>query len=97
MAHAPYTYKEAFARLDRNLKHDDKMVIAQMKDISELHMGLGMWVRNYWIYGHEEFLKDERPKDSDCISLMIPDIASEELLRKYRLYLRKRYKITPKK
>ncbi|MCQ2339210.1 MAG: hypothetical protein MJZ79_00280 [Paludibacteraceae bacterium] len=98
MVHAPYTYKEAFARLDRNLKKDEKLSIATMSsELSELHMGLGMWIRNHWIYGHPEFLQNEHPKtDTDFTILFMPDRMSEELLRQYRRHLRTRYKITSK-
>ena len=50
----PKTKEECFAVLDAMLSDEDKATIAAMEDTIELHFGLGMWIRNNWIYQQSE-------------------------------------------
>jgi len=51
----PKTQEEAFAMLDELLTDEDKRNALQTQDDEEYatrqHFGLGLWVRNNWIYG----------------------------------------------
>ena len=69
MARCPKTAAEAFKRLDRRLTNEEKLQIAKAKDLVEFHFGLGMWIRNYWIYTGEfvpvdQFDEDEKYDDA---------------------------------
>jgi len=85
-AKIPHTYAVAFSMLDHSLKKEDKVTLAKMDEVDDLHFDLGMWIRNRWIYQHwEEFLCDE-PEKKEKI-LYCPDMESSELLEKYQEYL----------
>lgn len=51
----PKTQEEAFAMLDELLTDEEKRDALQIQDDEEFassqHFGLGLWVRNNWIYG----------------------------------------------
>ena len=51
----PQTQEEAFAMLDELLTDEEKRDALQIQDDEEFassqHFGLGLWVRNNWIYG----------------------------------------------
>ena len=51
----PKTQEEAFQMLDELLKDEDKRNALLIQDDEEYatrqHFGLGLWVRNNWIYG----------------------------------------------
>ena len=45
----PKTNRECFAMLDEMLSEEDKQYIIE-KGTVVLHFGLGLWIRNNWIY-----------------------------------------------
>ena len=51
----PQTLEEAFEILDELLTDEEKIDALQIQDDEEFassqHFGLGLWVRNNWIYG----------------------------------------------
>ena len=78
----PISSREAFKILDEMSTPEEK---AQFRAMSKYdfclaqHFGLGMWIRNNWIYGHKgvlEFLEDE-------------DTASAKFLEKYYAHLQR--------
>ena len=54
MARCPKTAEEAWKRLDKRLTQEEKQQIVSSHDMSEFHFGLGMWIRNHWIYTGEQ-------------------------------------------
>lgn len=88
----PRTYAEAFEMLDHNLKESDQIAIAQMNNLSDLHFGLGLWIRNAWIYsGRNKYLCEEpNRKESLC---NIVDMESDDMLERYQKYLQKKHNI----
>lgn len=92
----PKTKEECFAILDEMLTAEEKAKIAEMKDTIDLHFGLGLWIRNNWIYPQEgeaveAFLKmfvDE--EDKDYPMFIHPDDYSSTILDAYQEYLRKK-------
>jgi hypothetical protein len=90
----PKTKEECFAILDEMLSTDDKAQIAEMKDTIDLHFGLGMWIRNNWIYSQEgeaveallkEFVDEE---DKNMPLFIHPDDYSSTILDAYQEYLK---------
>lgn len=54
MEKCPKTAAEAFKRLDKRLTQEEKQQIVEAEDMIEFHFGLGLWIRNNWIYGGEK-------------------------------------------
>ncbi|MDR1564032.1 MAG: hypothetical protein LBS74_03655 [Oscillospiraceae bacterium] len=48
----PATLEECYKALDKELKEEDKLKIknSSVDDLGDYHFGLGMWIRNNWIY-----------------------------------------------
>ena len=46
----PNSIAEAFALLDAKLTADEKNELLQAEDSTDFHFGLGLWIRNNWIY-----------------------------------------------
>ena len=98
MSRCPKTAAEAWKRLDKRLTEEEKKQIVDSEDLLEFHFGLGMWIRNYWIYsGEEENLKslmkdlgEVSIHDGDIGLIFIPrgDRASSVILEAYQNYLR---------
>lgn len=71
----PKTYKEACEILDSMLSEEDKAeILSKTKNgfTCDEHFGLGLWIRNNWIYG--------QPRG---IWFPNPDIASSDILECY--------------
>ena len=90
----PRTKEECFAILDEMLSAEEKAQIAEMEDTIDLHFGLGMWIRNNWIYQQEseaveallkEFVDEE---DKDMPLFIHPDDYSSTILDAYQEYLK---------
>ena len=90
----PRTKEECFAMLDEMLSAEEKAQIAEMEDTIDLHFGLGMWIRNNWIYQQEgeaveallkEFVDEE---DKDMPLFIHPDDYSSTILDAYQEYLK---------
>lgn len=81
----PATLEEAYIYFDENLEADDIEYIKNLSedDIIEMHFGLGMWIRNNWLY----------PSNSKIAELFInegfghPDEMSHFILVGYHYYL----------
>lgn len=90
----PKTKEECFAILDEMLSQKDKDVITQMEDTIDLHFGLGMWIRNNWIYPQsneavEALLRQFDDEADDDMPLFIhPDDYSSMILDSYQEYLK---------
>lgn len=91
-AKIPHTYEEAFAILDRRLKKAEKIELAKNAYSLDTHFGLGLWIRNRWIYGQDgEYLCNE-PERKDMI--MLPaDMESSNMIGRYQAYLRDKYNL----
>ncbi len=58
MTRCPKTAAEAWERLDQRLTQKEKQQIVEAEFMFDFHFGLGMWIRNNWIYkGEPENLK----------------------------------------
>ncbi|GJG32756.1 hypothetical protein PRMUPPPA20_08650 [Xylanibacter ruminicola] len=88
MARCPKTAAEAFKRLDRRLTKQEKQQIAEAEDVVEFHFGLGMWIRNYWIYTGESENLESLLKDLGEPEFLIGDMASSAILDAYQKHLR---------
>ena len=90
----PKTKEECFAILDEMLSQEDKDAITQMEDTIDLHFGLGMWIRNNWIYPQsneavEALLRQFDDEADDDMPLFIhPDDYSSMILDSYQEYLK---------
>ena len=90
----PKTTREAFKILDAMLSEEEKAdIMAQDKcDFTiDAHFGLGMWIRDNWIYPDEEGLGLFAPKGDieDFFMMDDPDTQSEEFLGKYYDHLKR--------
>ena len=90
----PKTTREAFKILDAMLSAEEKAdILAQDKfDFTfDAHFGLGMWIRNNWIYPDEEGTGLFAPKGDKKEFFMMddPDTQSEEFLGKYYDHLKR--------
>ena len=92
----PKTKEECFAILDEMLSQEEKDEIAEMEDTIELHFGLGMWIRNSWIYPQssedvEALLKQFDDEADDDMPLFVhPDDYSSMILDAYQEYLKQK-------
>lgn len=82
----PTTIAEAFALLDAKLTAEEKNQLLQADDSVDFHFGLGLWIRNNWIYpkngANFPFSLDEDQLFMD------PDDFSDELIQRYILHLK---------
>ena len=90
MARCPKTAAEAFKRLDRRLTKEEKQLIAEAEGIVEFHFGLGMWIRNYWIYTGERENLESLLKDLGEPEFLIGDDASSVILEAYQKHLKEK-------
>ena len=88
MARCPKTAAEAFKRLDRRLTKEEKQQLDEAKDLVEFHFGLGLWIRNYWIYTGERENLELLLKDLGEPEFLTGDDASSAILEAYQKYLR---------
>ena len=92
----PKTKEECFAILDEMLTDEDKQAIVEMEDTIDIHFGLGMWIRNNWIYPQEQedvekLLRQFDDEADDDMPLFIhPDDYSSMILDAYQEYLKKK-------
>ena len=91
----PKTKEECFAVLDSMLSEEEKKEL--IKDEWSGHFGIGMWIRNNWIYQHSReevqslmnlFTKN---KSKSPFFLFDPDNLSTDILNHYVKYLKKKY------
>lgn len=92
----PQTKEECFAILDEMLTDEDKQAIVEMEDTVDMHFGLGMWIRNNWIYPQsqedvEKLLRQFDDEADDDMPLFIhPDDYSSMILDAYQEYLKQK-------
>lgn len=90
----PKTKEECFTILDEMLTEEDKQSIVEMEDTIDMHFGLGMWIRNNWIYPQsqedvEKLLRQFDDEADDDMPLFIhPDDYSSMILDAYQEYLK---------
>ena len=103
-AKIPVTTRQAFKILDEQMTEEDiRAALSQTKDdfAIDQHFGLGMWIRNNWIYGDEDEEECVTKRRQACAAMLTgqregefvlcdPDMMSEELLRKYYDHLRRK-------
>lgn len=88
MARCPKTAAEAWKRLDKRLTQEEKKQIVESGSMSDFHFGLGMWIRNYWIYGGEKENLMALLKDIGEPEFLIGDMASSSILDAYQKHLK---------
>lgn len=98
MARCPKTAAEAWKRLDKRLTQEEKRQIVESDDMTDFHFGLGMWIRNYWIYTGErenlESLMKElgaptfKTDDGEEVFISSADMASSDILEAYQKHLK---------
>ena len=100
----PTTTRQAFKILDELVTPEEKayfLSLSQSDFSAEEHMGLGMWIRNNWIYGRDD---DETPEERElrdrCYRMISgmkegdflfehPDTVSARFLEKYYRHLKR--------
>jgi len=102
----PTTEEEGFRILDDLLAPDEKMAaVQQEKDefVTNEHFGLGMWIRNNWVYrleSDDKVVKDRYDRCNAMLTGMEPadgfifmpaDIISSDFLEKYYDHLKSIY------
>ena len=90
MARCPKTMAEAFKRLDKRLTHEEKLQILDAKDMIDFHFGLGMWIRNYWIYTGEKENVESLMTDLGVKMFLGADDASSTILQAYQKHLKEK-------
>lgn len=87
--------KRAFFKLlDGMLSEEEKKEVLE-KDIMELHFGLGMWIRNEFLYSDKYeiehlFCESFTTPDGKKIAMMLhPDMTSETILKEYKRHLKR--------
>lgn len=89
----PKTVRQAFAMLDSLTSQEDKCnFLMQPKSdfVCEQHFGLGLWIRNNWIYGTEDdsCMRMLAGLGKDEVRLELPDTVSSRFLKKYYNHLK---------
>ena len=88
----PKTKEECFALLDGMLSDEDKKAIIK-EDVFELHFGLGLWIRNNWLYPQSTEETEALLRTFDKKSLFFhSDDGSSIILEAYQKHLKKTFK-----
>ena len=91
MSRCPKTAAEAWKRLDKRLTQEEKQQIVETEDMIDFHFGLGMWIRNYWIYGGEKAnLKSLMIDLGEEVIDLHPDSFSSTILEAYQKHLKEK-------
>ena len=90
----PKTVRKAFAMLDALTCPEDKKLFLQQSKadfVCDQHFGLGLWIRNNWIYGtnDESCLRMLAGLGKDELCLEHPDTVSSRFLEKYYDHLKR--------
>lgn len=100
----PTTIRQAFKIVDEMLTPEDKARFLQKtrgEFTSEQHFGLGLWIRNNWLYGDPDTdTPTEQERRDKCMEMLSkekqwsywvddPDHASERFLQKYYGHLKR--------
>ena len=79
----PVTEEEAFQYLDKLVPLEVKREAVQMtreEFASDQHFGLGMWIRNNWIYGVDTDDPDAKQRYRQCRAMLAGGKADDELM-----------------
>lgn len=88
MVKCPKTAAEAFTRLDKRLTKEEKQQIVDSDEMFVFHFGLGMWIRNNWIYTGERENLESLMKDLGEPEFLSGDMASSAILDAYQKHLK---------
>lgn len=78
-----------FKRLDRRLKKAERDELRDAESLEEHCFGLGLWIRNTWIYpGKEDFIKAFGSE----MGFVFADGLSMQVLEEYQQYLQDKVK-----
>lgn len=100
----PITSRQAFKIMDEMLSDED--ILAALSHTKEEfasfeHFGLGLWIRNNWIYGEEDEGECFKQRREACILMLTgkkdaelyiinPDMVSYDFLRRYYDHLKRK-------
>ena len=88
----PKTKEECFALLDEKLSEEEKKIVME-EDEFKLHFGLGMWIRNKWLYPQSEKETEELMKTfTESCAYWDADDCSSIILKAYRKHLKRTLK-----
>lgn len=104
----PENIREAYRILDGMLTYDEiQNIISHSKSdfVTNEHFGLGLWIRNNWIYGIDYDDEVVRMYQEKCYNLIAgtksseynpvhPDMVSSDFLGRYYGHLKRVYKVT---
>lgn len=102
----PVTTRQAYKILDEQMTDEDiRTALSQTKNefASEQHFGLGMWIRNNWIYGGENEEECFTKRRAECYTVLVgpghikddevffypPDMLSDMFLKRYYDHLKR--------
>ena len=102
----PTTTRQAFAILDAMLTPEEKADIctqSKAEFCDRQYFGLGLWIRNNWIYGPDDDDPRERELGDACFRMLAdlkskdspfphPDLVSDSFLQRYYRHLIKSQK-----
>ena len=91
----PKSSREAFSILDKMLTKEDLHAILHEPNTIDLHFGLGLWIRNHWIYSHQEEIMKAFGlyKEEDGFPntyLYFPDQLSDIIIKRYIRHLKRK-------
>lgn len=83
----PKNAREAYAILDKKLSKKDKAALLDADDSIDFHYGLGMWIRNSWIYPKNGIASEQNGWMKDELFCM-PDDISDKIIKGYIRHLK---------
>ena len=91
----PKSSREAFTLLDLVFTVKEKREFLQVTDTIDLHFGLGLWIRNHWIYQHQEEIMKAfglyKEEDGFPNTLFYqPDDLSDIIIKRYIRHLKRK-------
>ncbi|MBQ5925730.1 MAG: hypothetical protein IIX03_03370, partial [Paludibacteraceae bacterium] len=91
----PKSSREAFTLLDLVFTVKEKREFLQVTDTIDLHFGLGLWIRNHWIYPNQEEIMKAFGlyKEEDGFPntfLYLPDDLSDIIVKRYIKHLKRK-------
>lgn len=76
--------------MDKRLTQEEKKLIVEAEDMVNFHFGLGLWIRNYWLYTGERENVESLLKDLGEPEFLIGDMASSAILDAYQKHLKEK-------
>lgn len=83
------TKTDIFKRLDRQMKKNERIELACAYDLSDYHLGLGLWIRNTWFNKPE--IRSLFITELNDFHIESRDEFSSRVLSEYQAYLRDKY------